>query len=118
MMVLQKGEGESVKSLATIQENVKSSATEIAHTTEEDRSSYKKKVLLNVNVGEAAASKMLASNGKSAQESGKKARAKHLDRCSLMPERKKTRRKPLKELLLMETQRKTVRTGKRAAEVL
>ena len=117
-MVLQKGEGESVKSLATIQENDKSSAREIAHTTQEDRGGYKKKVPLNVNVEEAAASQMLVSNGKSAQESGKKARAKHLDRCSLMPVRKKTKRKPLKEELLMETQRKTVRTGKRAAEVL
>ena len=64
MMVLQKGERESVKSLATIQENVKSCAKEITHTTQKDRDSYKKKVPLNVNVGEAAASQMLASNGK------------------------------------------------------
>ena len=63
-MVLQKGDGESVKSLATIQENDKSSAREIAHTTQEDRGGYKKKVLLNVNVGEATASQMLVSNGK------------------------------------------------------
>ena len=64
MMVLQKGDGDSVKSLAKIQENDKSSAKEIAHTTQEDRGSYKKKVPLNVNVGEAASSQMLASNGK------------------------------------------------------
>ena len=61
-----------MKSLATIQENVKSSAKEVAHTTQKDRGSYKKKVSLKVNVEEAAASQMLASNGKNAQESGKR----------------------------------------------
>ena len=63
-MVLQGGDEESVKSLATIQENIWSAAKEIAHTTQEDRSSFKKRVPVNINVEEAAVSQMLASNGK------------------------------------------------------
>ena len=117
-MVLQKGDGESVKSLATIQENVKSFAKEVAHTTQKDRGSYKKKVPLKVNVEEAAASQMLASNGKKCSGVRKKARAEHLDRCSLIPGRKKTKSKPLKELLIDGSFSENTEDWKRAAEVL
>ena len=51
-----------MKSLDTIQENIWSAAKEIAQTTQEDRSSFKKRVPLNVTVEEAAASQMLAYN--------------------------------------------------------
>ena len=38
-MVLQKGDGESVKNLATIQENIESAAKENAHNTQKERAS-------------------------------------------------------------------------------
>ena len=92
MMVLQKGDGESVKSLATIQENVKSAAKEVAHTTQEDRGSYKKKVPLNVTVGEAAAARCSRPTEKCSGVM-KNARAEHLGRCSLMPGEKENQKK-------------------------
>ena len=54
---MQKGDEESVKSLATIQENIESSAKEISHTTQKDRDSYKKRMPPTVTLGDAAAAR-------------------------------------------------------------
>ena len=80
-------------------------AEEVMHTTQRDRDNYKTQVPPKAIMGEdlrlrppgcsrPIERRILRESGK------KKARAEHLVRCSVMPEKKKIRRKLLKELFI------------------
>ena len=94
-MVLLKGAEAFVES-STIQENIESSAKEVAHTRK-DRDSHKR-VPPKVAVGEAAAPRCSRRRERRVlRNQAKKAWAENLVKCSLVPRTKGTRRKHLKE---------------------
>ena len=94
-----KNERDTKEHLSTAQEKIENAAKKIQHRTNAQKEEVMMRTQENVRLREEAAARCTAKIKRSVlRRQARKARAEHLERCSLEPGKKMAKNKPLTEL--------------------